>query len=593
MTLLLRAQSISKSFGTQTLFENISFSIFQGDRIGLLGPNGSGKTTLLKTIMDIESVDQGSISKTKNLRIAYASQSPEFPSLPLEEILIKDIGSLSDVDLRTRARILLGKFLFQDYTQNASTLSGGWKKRLDIARALMHEPDLLILDEPTNHLDLEGILWLEKFLKKENITYLIVSHDRYFLENVSNKIIELNKCYPEGILVANGTLSDFMEQKKFFLEAQAQRQKGLASTVRQEVEWLKKNPKARTTKSQSRINNAYNLIDELSSIKQRNTVSTVDINFSATDRETKKLLVAHNLKKSWENKTVFEKVDLMLSPGTRLGIVGKNGTGKTTLLKILAGLIEQDLGTIKYAEGLQMVYFDQHREQIDPEISLRRALSPLGDMVDFRGKSIHVNGWAQKFLFSPDRLELPVKCLSGGERARILIARLMLQPADILFLDEPTNDLDIQTLEVIEESLSQFAGAVVIISHDRCLMDRICTQILGLDSIGKQEFYADYSQWETANQNQIEIKKSTTVKEVKKIQDTKPLSKKLSYKEQQELNGMEQSILETENRILKIQKNLEDPAIVQNNIESLRLYHELAEAEQALEKLFSRWEELS
>ena len=332
MTLLLRAQSISKSFGTQTLFENISFSIFQGDRIGLLGPNGSGKTTLLKTIMDIESVDQGSISKTKNLRIAYASQSPEFPSLPLEEILIKDIGSLSDVDLRTRARILLGKFLFQDYTQNASTLSGGWKKRLDIARALMHEPDLLILDEPTNHLDLEGILWLEKFLKKENITYLIVSHDRYFLENVSNKIIELNKCYPEGILVANGTLSDFMEQKKFFLEAQAQRQKGLASTVRQEVEWLKKNPKARTTKSQSRINNAYNLIDELSSIKQRNTVSTVDINFSATDRETKKLLVAHNLKKSWENKTVFEKVDLMLSPGTRLGIVGKNGTGKTTLL---------------------------------------------------------------------------------------------------------------------------------------------------------------------------------------------------------------------------------------------------------------------
>lgn len=593
MTLLLRAQSISKSFGTQTLFENISFSISQGDRIGLLGPNGSGKTTLLKTIMDIESVDQGSISKTKNLRIGYASQSPEFPSLSLEEILVKDVGELDDIDIRTRARILLGKFLFEDYAQNASTLSGGWKKRLDIARALMHEPDLLILDEPTNHLDLEGILWLEKFLKKENITYLIVSHDRYFLENVSNKIIELNKCYPEGILVANGTLSDFMEQKKFFLEAQAQRQKGLASTVRQEVEWLKKNPKARTTKSQSRIKNAYNLIDELSSIKQRNTVSSVDINFSATDRETKKLLVAHNLKKSWENKTVFEKVDLMLSPGTRLGIVGKNGTGKTTLLKILAGLIEQDLGTIKYAEGLQMVYFDQHREQIDSEVSLRRALSPLGDMVDFRGKSIHVNGWAQKFLFSPDRLELPVKCLSGGERARILIARLMLQPADILFLDEPTNDLDIQTLEVIEESLSQFAGAVVIISHDRCLMDRVCTQILGLDSVDKQEFYADYSQWEAANQNQIEIKKNAAVKEVKKVSEPKPLSKKLSYKEQQELNGMEQSILETENKILKIQKSLEDPAIAENNVESLRLYHELAEAELTLEKLFSRWEELS
>ncbi|MDB6080805.1 MAG: tylosin resistance protein, partial [Chlamydiia bacterium] len=469
---LLGIQSLSKAHGTQELFEDISFTIAEGDRIGLLGPNGAGKSTLLKILMGLEKADYGSISRRQGLRVGYASQSPEFSSKTLEKVLTdQDLLHGDENERLTRARILLGKAQFTDFTQDASTLSGGWKKRLDIVRALMQEPDLLLLDEPTNHLDLEGIVWLEKLLMREKAGYVVVSHDRYFLENVANKIIELNKCYPQGLFISSGNMSSYRQHKEEFLLGQAEQERSLASVVRDEIEWLRKSPKARTTKSRSRIEKAHNLIEELSEVSKRNKISTVDLDFTASDRETRKLLSAKNLAKSLSDKELFKGIDLLLSPGSRLGIVGKNGTGKTTLLKILAGKITQDAGTIKYADNLKLVYFDQHREHIPPQATLKEALSPNGEMVNYRGQSIHVNGWARKFLFAPDRLTLPVSYLSGGERARILIARLMLEPADILFLDEPTNDLDIATLEVIEESLKEFPGAVVLISHDRCLMD--------------------------------------------------------------------------------------------------------------------------
>lgn len=581
MSLLISAQSISKAFGSQVLFERISLNIVQGDRIGLLGPNGSGKTSLLKILVGEEKEDAGEISKRQHLRIGYASQMPEFPDLPIEEVLVEDVkGDEGQHDVITRARIILGKMQFSDLKQQASSLSGGWKKRLDIARALMHEPDLLLLDEPTNHLDLEGILWLEQFLQRENLTYIVVSHDRYFLENISNKIVELNKCYPEGLLVADGSLSSFMEQKEAFLESQAQQQRGLASTVRQEVEWLKRSPKARTTKSQSRIKNAYKLMDELADVKQRNTESKVALNFTASERETRKLLTANNLTKSLGGKELFKGVDITLSPGSRIGVVGKNGTGKTTLLKLLAGEIQPDLGTIKYADDLKIVYFDQHRNKIDPNVTLKEALSPDSDYVDYHGRQIHVNGWAQKFLFHSDRMGLPVRCLSGGERARILIARLILEPADILFLDEPTNDLDISTLEVIEESLLEFPGAVVLITHDRCMMDRICTKLLGLGEGLERDFFAEYSQWEAAcNGKRIS-------KEPQKVEVKEPLKKKsLSYKEKKELENMEATISQLEEEIEKMHGEL-------STCSSPDLYQGVANKEKELEALFQRWQDL-
>lgn len=590
MTAFLGIHSLSKSFGHQILYKGIHFTVSEGDRIGLLGPNGSGKSTLLKILMGIEHPDSGSVTRKQGLRVSYVSQFPEFPPLPLEKLLLEELPSINETEKSTKARILLSKAKFTDFTQDASTLSGGWKKRLDIARALMHEPDLLLLDEPTNHLDLEGILWLENFLNREKISFITVSHDRYFLENIGNKIIELNPCYPKGILICEGNMSTYMEHKEAFLAAQTQQEKGLASVVRNETAWLKTSPKARTTKSRSRIQGAYEMIEELKDLKQRNKTIKFEMDFAASERETRKLLVTKNMAKSLGGKLLFEGVDLTLSPKDRLGIVGKNGTGKTTLLKILAKQLPLDKGTIKYADDLKLVYFDQHREHILPHISLKEALSPTSDYVHYHGQTIHVNGWAKKFLFSADRLMLPVKCLSGGERARIHLARLMLEPADILFLDEPTNDLDIPTLEVIEESLKEFKGAIVLITHDRCLMDRVCTQILGLGQQKEPRFFADYSQWELSNTN--EEKKEEIILQKTPPKEPRKAINKLSYNEKKELDNMENNILFVEEEISQLEKILENPEVSTHSQKTLETYSLLDKAQKKLENLNNRWQEL-
>lgn len=591
MTALLTLHDLSKSFGTEDLFEDISFTVSEGDKIGLLGPNGAGKSTLLKIIMNIEAADNGHISKRQGLIIGYASQSPEFADATLEEILMREIPRGDPTDTLTKARILLGKAQFNDYTISAAKLSGGWKKRLDIARALMKDPDILLLDEPTNHLDLEGILWLEKFLVREKTAFVVVSHDRYFLDVVSNKIIEINKCYKTGLFISNGSMETYHTRKQEFLQSQLQYERGLASQARGEIAWLKKSPKARTTKSRSRIQRADDLISELSDVKARNKVKKIDIEVSASDRATKKLLVGKNLSKTL-GKELFKGIDIVLSPGTRLGIAGKNGTGKTTLLKILAGLIPLDTGTIKYADALKLVYFDQHRESVPDHVTLKRALAPNSDNVTYRGQLIHVNGWAKKFLFNEDRLEMPVKFLSGGERARILIAKLMLEPADILFLDEPTNDLDIDTLEVIEESLKEFSGAVVLISHDRCLMDNICTSILGLGMGNEDNYFADYDQWEQANAA-LQKKANEANNQAKAIIRKAPVQqKKLSYQEQKELDGMEANIIKAEEDVLELQNKLQLPENQTDSKKLQEMYTKLGIAEKSMEELFDRWQDL-
>lgn len=584
MTLLLSIHSLSKSHGTQVLFNDLSFTVSQGDQIGLLGPNGAGKTSLLEILANVNPPDSGYLSKKQGLRIGYASQSPQFPDLPIEKILIQAGEPGDPIELQSKARILLGKAQFVDFSLKASSLSGGWKKRVDIVRALMNDPDLILLDEPTNHLDLEGIEWLEKLLSKEKLTSIIVSHDRYFLEATSNKIIELNRCYPQGLFISEGTLSDFQKHKNAFLDSQMQHQKGLASIVREETAWLKRSPKARTTKAQSRVKAAHQLIDELSELQKRNQKIRAEIQFTASERETRKLIATQNLSKSIGDRTLFKGINVTLSPGMRLGVVGKNGTGKTTFLKVLAGLLQPDQGTIKYADDLQLVYFDQHREQLNPKDSLKDALSPLGDYVNYRGQSIHVNGWAKKFLFHPDRLSLPVERLSGGERARILIARLMLKPADVLFLDEPTNDLDIPTLEVIESSLRDFPGAVVLITHDRCLMDQLCTHILGLGENREQELFSDYLQWEKAIEQQTSKPISESPSAPPKRTQNTP---KLTYKEKIEFEGMEEAIVKAEADLALLAKELEDPT--RQTPERYRL---LSDASARLELLFARWEEL-
>lgn len=591
--MLLTIYALSKSFGSQLLFENITFSITSGDRIGLVGPNGAGKSTLLKIMVGCESPDGGEIVKKQGLKIGYASQMPEFSPRSLEEVLLEETLEEDQIEALTKARILLSKAGFTDFTQNATHLSGGLKKRLDILRALMKSPDLLFLDEPTNHLDLEGIQWLEKFLLKEKITFLAVSHDRYFIENVANKVIELNKCYPKGIFISEGSYSTFITRKTSFLEEQAELERGLKLTVKEEIEWLRKSPKARTTKSQARVQKAHKLIDELSFVKERNRQLKVsEIGFSASMRETRKLLIAHNLTKSLDEKLLFKGINLILSPGSRLGIVGRNGTGKTTLLKTLGGWINPDMGTLKYAENLKLVYFDQHREHLPSHISLKEALSGSADHVNYRGNTIHVHGWAKKFLFPIDKLSMPIGALSGGEKARILIARLMLKEADILFLDEPTNDLDVPTLEIIEESLQEFPGACVIISHDRCLMDRVCTQILGLGEGLEQQLFADYKQWENALVKPVTSSEETHFFEEPKKNTIKKSEKpkRLSYKEQRELEEIEKNILAKEEEITSLLKQVENISMQSDSQKSFNSYNLLAEAQKQLEALYERFQ---
>lgn len=552
---LLTAHSLSKSYGAKTLFRDISLTISRGDRVGFIGPNGTGKSSLLKILADIEPPDSGDIIRKQGLRVGYASQMPEFPDLPMLEMLAGD-----DPEKLVRAQVLLGKAQFMDLTKKASELSGGWKKRLDIVRALLEEPDLLLLDEPTNHLDLEGILWLEGFLQRLQIAFVVISHDRYFLEAVSSKIMELNPCYPKGIFECDGGMRRFYEVKADFLEAQTQQEKGLKSALRKEIEWLRSTPKARTTKSESRVKRAHQMMDTLQNVKERNRSEVAKIDFAASQRQTRKLIVAKNIGKTMGGKSLFSKLDVVLSPGVRLGVLGKNGTGKTTLLRLLARELDPDEGNVKYADDLELVYFDQHREKIPLDVSLREALCPSGDQVYYLGRAIHVVGWAKKFLFDSDRLDLPVRMLSGGERARILIAKLMLKPADVLFLDEPTNDLDIQTLEVIEESLMEFPGAVVLISHDRCLMDRVCT---GFIELGEEE----------------------TEKPKEKKEKKKTEKKGLSYHEQRELSMMEEKVLKAEEELAELEAQL-------TGGEQVALYEKMGKKQKELDGLYERWQEL-
>ncbi len=460
---LLSCERLTKSYTSRPLFNDLSFSLFEGDHVGLVGPNGSGKSTLMKIVAGVEEADSGNRAVRKGVRIGYVPQDPIFaPGLTIEDVLLEGLENdhlLDDYDKQTRIAIALGKSGFMDRTQDSATLSGGWRKRLAIARELARQPDVMLLDEPTNHLDVEAILWLEALLKSEPKAFVVVSHDRYFLENTARRMLELNRIYPDGLLQVNGHYSDFLERRDELLRNEAAYQETLANLVRREVEWLRRGPKARTTKAKSRIQNAEGLIGELAESRSRSTTSTAKIDFTASERRTKRLWLVRGLRKQMGDKLLVDDLDILLTPGTRLGILGPNGSGKTTLLRTITGELTPDAGTIEKADKLRVVYFEQNRESLDPTLTLKRALAPEGDQVVYRDRTLHVASWAKRFLFRPEQLETSVSRLSGGEKARIVLARLMLQPADLLVLDEPTNDLDISTLEVLEDSLLDFPGA--------------------------------------------------------------------------------------------------------------------------------------
>ncbi|MCW5893137.1 MAG: ABC-F family ATP-binding cassette domain-containing protein [bacterium] len=593
MALLLGCQNVTKAYGAAPLFADVSFGVHDGDRIGLVGPNGAGKSTLLRLLAGLETPDAGTIALRRQARLAFVPQHPTFPDDRPILAIVDDALAGDGLDPTARAvrvRATLTRCGFADPDATPGPLSGGWRKRLAIACALVAEPDLLLMDEPTNHLDLEGILWLEELLEGLAAAQLVVSHDRWFLEHTARRVLDLDPVHPGGFFETRGRYSDFLERKDAALHEQARWQATLANRVRRETEWLRRGPKARTTKAQSRIDEAGRLADELAAVQARQTRRTTALDFTATERRTKRLLVVEHAAKAFGARRVLDDVNLVLGPGTRLGLLGANGSGKSTLIRLLTGALEPDAGRIERIPGLRIATLDQHRTALDPTVPLRRALAPEGDQVVFGGRPIHVAGWAQRFLFRPEQLPMAVGRLSGGEQARVLLAALMLQPADVLVLDEPTNDLDIPTLEVLEESLLEFPGAVVLVTHDRFLFERVTTTVLALDGSGAAVPFADYAQWEAQRRARPAAAKSKAAAPLPA--PPRPAAKRLTWAEQREWDGMEAAILAAETHLASCQAALDDPAVASSADELAARCAALHGAQEAIDRLYTRWSEL-
>jgi ATP-binding cassette subfamily F protein uup len=406
---------------------------------------------------------------------------------------------------------------------------------------------------------------------------------------------ELSRVYPDGILRVHGNYSEFLVKKEEFLHAQGKRQEALENLVHNEIAWLRRGAKARTRKSKARIDKAQELMGELADLNARTRSGTARIDFSASERQTKRLIELQDVGYSIDGRQLFGGLDFILTAGMRLGLVGPNGSGKTTLLRLLRGEAAPDAGEIRRADALRIVYFDQNRP-LDLDVTLRRALAPESDSVIYQDRVIHVASWAARFLFTGEQLNQPVGRLSGGERARVLIAQLMLQPADVLLLDEPTNDLDIPTLEILEESLLEFRGALVLVTHDRYMLDRVSTAVLGLDGLGGVERFADYAQWEAWQEERVVATKADPTERrpptPANSASAAPTKKKLSYLEAREYATIEERIAQAEQRLKTREAAVEDPAIASDAAGLVRAHAEMEDARKALELLYARWHEL-
>jgi len=596
---IINAQGLSKRYGLAPLFEDISFTVSEGERIGLIGPNGSGKSTLLEILFGRVRPDKGEVAIRKGAKVSFVEQISRFaPEATCRSVIQSALerSGVSEQELSFRTEEALSRAGFADFETHAAALSGGWRKRLAVVEGLVQEPDILLLDEPTNHLDLEGIKWLERLLEDAEFACVVVSHDRYFLENVANDMVELDRAYQEGFLRVKGKYSIFLEAKEAHLHAQGNRQDALANRVHTEIEWLRRGPKARTTKSKSRIDKAHKMIGELADMNARSRTATAKIDFSASNRQTKQLIVLDGVSYSIGGRSLFKGIDFTVTSGMRIGLVGPNGSGKTTLLRLLRGEIDPTAGTVRKADSLKIVYFDQNRE-LDPNLTLRRALAPDSDSVIYQERVTHVASWAARFLFNAEDLNRPVGRLSGGERARVLVAQLMLQPADVLLLDEPTNDLDIPTLEILEENLLEYRGALVLITHDRYMLDRVSTVVFGLDGLGNAERFADYSQWDAwqGTQKAASVSKLTKMTKPPQINLETPSASpknKLTHNEAREFVSLEKQIARAEQSLLTSRTALENHEIASDASRLQIAFAEMEVAQKTVDKLYERWSEL-
>ncbi len=600
---LISVKNLSQSFVHRTLFEDIGFSIEDGEHIGLIGPNGAGKSTLLKIVAGKMSADRGDVIFQKGVGLGFLEQVPVFrDGATIASAILEGLegteseGHLSDWEGELLVSEQIAKLSLSQFSpdQSIETLSGGWRKRVALARELVKQPALLLLDEPTNHLDVESIYWLEDLLSRSNFATLTVTHDRLFLQRIATRILELDRRNPKGLLSVRGTYADYLEAKEQLISAQEQQEQSLKNTLRRETEWLRRGPKARTTKQQARIDRAEDLKKDVDDIKSRNQSRTAGIEFQHSQRLPKKLLEAQHISKAFGDRQLFENFNLTLSPGARIGLLGRNGCGKSTLIRVLLGHEKPDQGTVFHSESLIASYFEQNRSVLDLETTVAKTLAPHSDQVIYRGTPIHIRSYLDRFLFSKAQADMAVKQLSGGEQSRLLIAKLMLTEANVLILDEPTNDLDLATLNILQGCLEDFNGAVILVTHDRYFLDAVSNQIVAFPLESQREgqllTFADLAQWETWRDEQKSLMRNPSAKSSSGATAPAPKKKKRSFKDQFEFDGMEATIHKAEQKLEGLNTEMEQHA--SNASKLIELQREIETQKQEISRLYARWAEL-
>jgi ATP-binding cassette subfamily F protein uup len=606
VAILISVSGVRKAFAARPLFDGLTFSIESGERIGLIGPNGAGKSTLFKLLASQASPDEGTISFQRGLRVGFLEQTPSFKKdATIHSTLLEGALDPDDWESIALADEISSKLSLQDPSQRVDQLSGGWKKRVALGRELVRSPDLLLLDEPTNHLDLDSIYWLEEWISNARLATLTITHDRAFLQKVSNRILELDRRNPGGLLSVKGDYLQYLEVKEQCLATQERHEVVLKNTLRRETEWLRQGAKARTTKQQARIQRAETLKNEVSELQYRNQARTVKLDFQTTERNPKKLIEAREISKSWGKGPLFSGLNLVLSPGKRLGILGANGCGKSTLIQTLLKEEEPDSGAVFHADNLTVAYFQQNREALDPKTTVAKTLCPSGDFVDYRGDRIHIRGYLDRFLFSQGQMDMAVGKLSGGEQGRLLIAQLMLQPANLLVLDEPTNDLDMATLAVLEDCLTEFQGAVLLVTHDRYFLDQVANQIISFSPFpeerGQLTSFASLGQWETwftesTRNGRSQGGTATTISQASAGSLTNPTQnskkRKLTFKEQRELDSMEETIRLIEKELAHWTEESTKSENTSNSSKLVEITDKMNHLQAEIERLYARWAEL-
>jgi ATP-binding cassette subfamily F protein uup len=599
LPILLTASGLTHTFGARPLFEEVGFVISDGERIGLIGPNGAGKSTILKILAGALAPDRGTVARRTGLRVGYLAQTPSFePGVTVREALRSAVPGEADWEQEARIDQLLSRLALDrdghSPDSQVAQLSGGWQKRVALQRTLVQAPDLLLLDEPTNHLDVDSIVQLESALVEARFAVVLVTHDRLFLQRVANRILELDRRNAGGVLEVQGDYATYTERKLAVMAAQERREEVLRNTLRRETEWLRRGPPARSTKQQARIQRAGALADEVGELAGRNRNRSLAMDFEGQGQKPRRLIEARNIGRRFGDKVVFEGLDLFVGPGTRLGLIGPNGCGKSTLLRVLVGEEPPSTGQVITADGLRVGAFEQDRGSLDPTLSVADTVCPDGDYVDFRGARLHRRGYLERFLFTADQMTVPVGRLSGGEQARLLVARLMLRPAHLLVLDEPTNDLDLPTLTVLEEALTSFDGAVLLVSHDRYFLDQVATQILAFhtrpDERGQVSSFAGLAQWEAWYATQTAPRERPA--RPTEAPPTTTRRRKLGFREQREWDTMEERITAAEQRVSALETEMALPEVVVDGLRLGMLLADLEVARAEVDRLYTRWSEL-